>query len=302
LNIPGYWSFTAFVAKTLWSNRNIFGLLGVVYATLTILLVGMASQDSYLSISNTLNSTNNGVLDNFWGQVGKAGLLFVTSVSGDLSGSLTETQQIYTALIALMTWLSSVWLLRNILAGHKVKLRDGLYGSGSPILPTFMISLLLLVQLLPVVIALIGYSAAVSTGLLAGGGIESMLFWIAAGLLGVMSIYFMTSTIFALIIVTIPGMYPFQAIKTAGDLVIGRRLRILMRLIWMTILASVAWIVVMIPMILLDMWVKSLWVAISWLPVIPVILLTLSSLTIIWVSAYVYLLYRRIIADDSEPA
>jgi hypothetical protein len=47
-----------------------------------------------------------------------------------------------------MAWLTTVWLLRNILAGHKIKLRDGIYGSGSPILPTFLVSLILIVDLM----------------------------------------------------------------------------------------------------------------------------------------------------------
>ena len=198
--------------------------------------------------------------------------------------------------------MTSVWLLRNILAGHKVKLRDGLYSAGSPLLSTFLVTLLLLVQMLPFALALIGYSAATATGLLAAGGIESMLFWIAAALLTVTSLYLMTSTVFALIIVTIPGMYPLTAIKTAGDLVIGRRLRILKRLIWASLYVSVIWILIMIPIILIDLWIKGLWSTISWVPTIPIVMLALSSSTIVWVSSYVYLLYRKVIDDDANPA
>jgi len=128
------------------------------------------------------------------------------------------------------------------------------------------------------------------------------MFWIAASLLTVLSLYLITSTVFALIVVTLPGMYPYLAIKTAGDLVVGRRLRILMRLIWMSLSASVIWTIIMIPVILIDLWLKSLWPAINWIPTIPVFMLALSSLTIIWASSYVYLLYRKVVADDANPA
>jgi hypothetical protein len=215
---------------------------------------------------------------------------------------MTDVQQVYAALIAILAWLTSVWLLRNILAGHKVKLRDGLYNAGSPILSTFLVALLLLVQMLPFALALIGYSAASATGLLAAGGVESMLFWIAAGLLTTLSLYLITSTIFALVIVTLPGMYPFQAIKTAGDLVVGRRLRILMRLLWLAAGVSIAWVIVMVPIILIDMWLKGVWSAITWVPTIPFTLLTLGALTIIWASSYVYLLYRKVVDDGTDPA
>jgi len=302
LNLPGYWAFTAHVWKIIWKNRKIFILLAVVYAILSFLFIGLASQDMYSTLIDTLQTTSANAFTGAWGEVGKAGLLFAATATGSISQTLTETQQIYAVLIGLMAWLTSVWLLRNILAGHKVKLRDGLYNSGSPILSTFLVALLLLIQMLPFALALIGYGAATATGLLAAGGVESMMFWIAAALLTVLSLYLITSTVFALIIVTLPGMYPYVAIKTAGDLVVGRRLRILMRLIWMSLSASVVWTIIMIPVILIDLWLKSLWPAINWVPTVPLFMLALSSLTIIWASSYVYLLYRKVVADDANPA
>jgi len=129
-----------------------------------------------------------------------------------------------------------------------------------------------------------------------------MLFWTVAGLLAMISLYWISSTFFALVIVTLPGMYPFQALKTAGDLVIGRRLRIIFRLIWMFVTVAVVWAVVMIPIIMLDSWIKGLWPAITWVPTVPLVLLTLGAFTIIWISSYIYMLYRKVVADDAKPA
>ncbi|MEI7539652.1 MAG: hypothetical protein WCJ36_02705 [Candidatus Saccharibacteria bacterium] len=297
LKLPGYFAFTAYVRKTIWSNRRLFGLLIVFYILITIFMVGIASQDTYNTIKGTLDTTSNNVL----GEIGKAGLLFVTAITGGLSQSLSDIQQVYTGIIMLIVWLTSVWLLRNILAGHKVQLRDGLYNAGAPIVSTFVVMLLLLVQLLPFALVLIGYSAASTSGLLAGG-VESMLFWIAAGLMTMLSLYWITSTLFALVIVTLPGMYPFQAIKTAGDLVVGRRLRILLRFLWMLLSTVVAWAIIMIPIIMIDSWIKGIWPVISWVPTIPALLLVLSAMTVIWMSSYVYLLYRKVVADDVDPA
>jgi len=93
---------------------------------------------------------------------------------------------------------------------------------------------------LPFALALIGYSAATATGLLVVE-FEDMLFWIAEGWTDSTVIILITSTFFALIIVTLPGMYPFRAIKAAGDLVVGRRLKILLRLIWMGVGVVLVW-------------------------------------------------------------
>jgi hypothetical protein len=208
---------------------------------------------------------------------------------------------VYTGLLALLTWLTTVWLLRNLLAGHKVKLRDGIYNASAPLLSTIVVALVLVVQLLPLALAAVGYSAAVASGLLAGG-VEAMLFWIVAGLLGLLSLYWITSTFIALVVVTLPGMYPFRALKTSGDLVVGRRFRILKRILWMVLVLAVAWLLVMIPVILFDTWLKGIWVAITWLPIVPFVLLGLTSLTIVWSASYIYLLYRKVVADDAQPA
>ncbi len=301
LKMPGYWSFSADTIKTLFRHKKIFLLLALVYAILTIVLVGMASQDNFNTLMSTLTQTSGDVFKGNIGQLGQAGLLFMTIISGGISQSLTEGQQIYATIIALLTWLTTVWLLRNILAGKRVKLRDGLYNAGSPILPIFIVALVLVVQLLPFALAIIGYSAASATGLL-NSGVEAMLFWIVAGLLSLLSLYWITSTIIALVVVTLPGMYPFRAIKTAGDLVIGRRVRIMLRLIWMVFLAMLGWVIIMLPLILLVTWLDNVWSSLQGVPIIPLVIVALSSLTIVWVSSYVYLLYRKVIADDANPA
>jgi hypothetical protein len=301
LQLPGYWAFTSYVRRTLWAHKKTFISVVAMYALLTAVLVGIASQDNYTILTDTLRDTGSQVFSGNVGAVGQAGLLFLASVSGGLRTDLTEVQSVYAAIIALLVWLTTVWLLRNILAGHTVRVRDGIYNGSAPIISTFAVALVLVIQLLPLSIAIIGYTAAVATGLL-DGGVEAMLFWFAAGMLGLLSLYWITSTFIALVIVTIPGMYPYTALKTAGDMVIGRRIRILLRIVWLAAGIAIGWIVVMLPVILLDTWLKGIWPAISGVPIIPVVLLLLGSLTIVWAASYIYLLYRKVVADDADPA
>lgn len=301
LILPGYFKFNKYVFDTIWSNRKIFICLTLTIAIISAAMVGISSQENFSTLKDTLDTTSKDFLKGNWGEAGKAGLLFISTINGSLSGDLTESQQIYSGIIILIAWLATVWLLRNILAGRKVKMRDGLYNSASPILSTFIVAMLFVIQLLPAAIAIIGYSAASSTKLLTGG-IEAMLFWIAAGLLVVMSLYFIIGTFFALIIVTLPGMYPSIAVKTAGDLVVGRRTRLLMRVLWMAAEVVIVWAIIMIPVIMIDSWIKNMWKAASWVPSVPVIILGLSSITVIWVASYIYLLYRKVVNDESAPA
>jgi hypothetical protein len=301
LKLPGYIAFTHHVNTTVWRFRKIFLALAIVYGLLTGVLVGIGSQETYSTLTDTLQETGSEVFEGNWGQLGQAGLLFASIATSGLTGTPSEAQQIYAALLVLLVWLTTVWLLRNLLAGHKVRMRDGLYSAGAPIVPLFIVSLLLVIQLLPLGLALIAYSAASASGLLEGG-VEAMLFWAVAGLLAVLSLYWIVSTFMAMIVVTLPGMYPGRALRTAGDMVVGRRVRILLRLLWMLLVIALAWAVVLIPFILLDAGIKNLWPTIEWLPVVPVVLLLLGILSVVWSSAYVYLLYRRVVDDDAKPA
>lgn len=301
LTLPGYWSFTNNVRKTLLQNKRLFLSLGAIYGILTVALIGLASQDLYTEIGDALRNTSGDLLEGNWGEIGKAGLLLTTAIGGILNSTPTDLQRVYAVLLALLVWLTTVWLLRAMLAGHKPKLRDGLYNAGSPFLSTFLVSFVLLLQMLPIALAAIGFGAASSSGFLQGG-VEAMVFWITVALLTVLSLYWVSSTLIALVVVTLPGMYPMRAIKTAGDLVIGRRVRILLRFLWLLLITVIAWAVILLPIILLDAWLKGLWPVIEWVPVVPVALLIMGSLTVVWSSSYTYLLYRKVVDDDAAPA
>lgn len=294
LELPGNIAFTYEVTSTLWKYRKMFSLLILVYVLLYAVLVGIQSQETYSVLTNTLKETGSDLFSGNWGAIGQAGLLLASIASTGVSAEMTESQQIFSVFIFLLAWLTSVWLLRNLLAGHKVKLRDGLYSSGAPIFAMLIVVIFIAIQLIPAALALIGYSAAATTGLLEGRAV-SMLFWIGAALLIVLSLYWITSSLFAMIIVTLPGMYPYRAIRAASDMMLGRRIKILLRWLWMALIIVLVWALVMIPIILLDMALKSVWPAIEWLPIVPIATLIMAGATTIWMSTYVYLLYRKVV-------
>jgi hypothetical protein len=273
----------------------------LAYALFSGLMVGIASQSTYTQLGGLLRTTSGDIFKGNIGQVSEAGVLLMASLSGGLNPNLTEGQQILGGLLVIMVWLTTVWLLRAFLAGRRPGLRDGLYNAGAPIIPTILVSLMLVVQLIPIAIAAIGVSAATSSGLLSGG-VEAMLFWVVVFLLTLLSLYWVTSTLIALVVVTLPGMYPMQALKTAGELVVGRRFRILLRMLWMVVASMLLFVLIMIPVILFDAWLKGLLPALDWLPLVPLSLLVVSSMTIVWSASYVYLLYRKVVDDDASPA
>ena len=126
--------------------------------------------------------------------------------------SLRAEQGVMLALLVLMTWLTAVWLLREILLGLKPKLRDGLYNATAPLISTSVVLLILLIQLSPVGIMALAYSALVSVHILTEG-FGMMLFGLLAASVLTLVLYWVTSTIIALVVVALPGMYPLRAIQ-----------------------------------------------------------------------------------------
>ncbi len=301
LKLPGYWSFTNYVRATLWKNKKLFGGLILTYIIATIVISGFGAQETYANLSSTLKETSGDLFSGNWGSISKAGLLLTTAVTQGLAPDPTQAQSVLGGLAAFFGWLTTIWLLRNVLAGHNPRLRDGLYNSGSPVLATVLVGFVVTLQLLPIAIGIIIYSAAAASGLLEVG-VSAMLVVGSVVLLALLSIYWISSSFIALVIVTLPGMYPMHAIRTAGDLVVGRRLRMLFRLLWMALIVVIVWLLVMIPIILFDEWIKQLVPAISWLPLVPLTIIAMGSLTLVFASSYVYLLYRRIVDDDAAPA
>lgn len=302
LKLPGYWSFTNYVRATLWKHKRLFGSLILVYIAASIIISGFGAQESYAEVSDLLKSSSGDLFKGNFGPVTQAGLLLIATVSGSGGGTeLTDAQKIFGGLAFFFAWLATIWLLRNALAGHKPKLRDGLYNSGSPVLATLLVAFIMVVQLLPASIAVYVYIAAQTSGLL-DSGVSAMLVWVGVLLLGLLSLYWITSSFIAMIVVTLPGMYPMVAIRTAGDLVVGRRLRVLFRLVWLLFIVVLFWALIVIPIILFDSWIKSVLPIINWLPIVPLTVISMGSLTLIYVSSYIYLLYRRIVDDEAAPA
>lgn len=301
LVLPSYTGFTGEVMKTLWGLRRQLFYLIVAYTVLTTLFATIVSQDAYRQVYDSVNASLEGVATGAFGEVIKTGSLLVGAVGGSLSSTTSDVQQIYAACIGVFTWLTTIWLLRARLAGARVGFRDALYSSGAPIVATLIVGLLFLLQLVPGATGIIGYQTLVESGLTTAG-VLAMLVTIVALLLIILSLYLLTSSIFAFVIVTLPGMYPMRAIRTAGDLVTGRRLRILLRLFWMLLLVVIVWAVVMIPFVI---GINALQDKVGWLEhvaIIPVAIIIMTALSTVWGSAYIYLLYRRMVDDDAAPA
>ena len=79
LKLPRYIAFTQSVNKTIWQHKKVFIWLAVVYGALSTILIGIGSQETYSTLTSTLQETGSQVFQGNLGELGKAGLLLFQS-------------------------------------------------------------------------------------------------------------------------------------------------------------------------------------------------------------------------------
>ena len=272
------WQFTFGVHK-----RILLGL-GLLYAVVAYVLVGGISQVDYV----TLKDATLAVIDTGFGAIGNATTLFGAAISGNLTAPASDVQQFLSAFLTLFFWLALVWASRMLMAGKEITMRDALYNSGAPIIPTLATLAIVAVQLVPAALGIFGYTIVANNW--ANSGVESMMFALAAAVLVLMSLYFVVSSLIALVIVSLPGTYPWQALREARAFVMGRRWNVVLRVLLLVLAVLVAWAIVLIPAFLLDNWLRF-----EWLPLIPLTVQLLIGLTLVYTSVYIYKLYRSLL-------
>jgi hypothetical protein len=266
-------------------HKRIMLGLGLLYALLGYFLVGGISQLDYVAFKDASQEVVNGDI----GAFGTAFSLFGAALTGNLSSTPSDVQRFLSAALILLFWLSLVWATRMLSASKDITMRDALYSGGAPIIPTLVILAVIAVQLIPAAIGIFGYSTALNGGWLAGG-VESMTFAIAAALLSLLSIYFLVSSLTALIIVTLPGTYPFAALRSARELVVNKRWGMILRTLALAVHVVLVWAAVLIPVFLIDNWLRF-----DWLPLVPIFVQALSGATLVFTSIYIYKLYRSLL-------
>ncbi len=310
LEVPGLLYHAASAFKIIFKNKKIFFGLIFLAVFLNIAFVGILSEETYVNFQDALDvaasedvTDEAEVADQFserFGSLAKAGMVLASTIlTGGLNQSMSEVQQAFAIIIFLILWLTTIYLLRHILVEHKPKLRDGLYNSLAPILSTGCVLVVAFIQAIPLMLVLVLHSTAVSTNFLSTP-FYALIFFIFAALLTIFSLYLLSGTVIALIAVTIPGIYPMAALKTASDLVAGRRIRLLIRIIYMFFVLIVVWAIVMIPIILLDFWLKNSFDWIEGTPIVPFFLLFMFCFSTVYMATYMYLFYRRMLVYDNK--
>lgn len=294
-NIPGMMQHIVETFKILGKNWKTFGLLIVVAVVLNMLLIGLMSGETYMKINTTIEQSGANMAGGNVGGMMKAWMMLMATITtGGLAGE-SDAARVCGVLIFLVLWLTTIYLVRHKKAGHTVNLRDGLYNSMAPLVSTFMVLAVAIVQCIPIFLLIIAYSAAVQTDFLAMPFYALMFLAFAVAMVAI-SGYLLSSTLIALVAVTAPGLYPMKAMRAASDVMMGRRMGCVARLIALILTLGVIWVAVMMPIILFDLWMKNYeWAA--GISVVPVCLNIMTCFSVIYGATYLYIYYRWLLDE-----
>lgn len=280
VKLSSVWQLTKAVSLTLWRHRGLFLGITLLYGVLNLLLVqGLASGTDVGNLKHSLNQ----VLTGHLGSVASAATVFVIMV-GSAGNSSSQTAGSYQMILGLITSLAIIWALRQILAGKALTIRDAYYRGVYPLVPFVLVLAVVGLQLIPLMIGATLYSTVMTNGI-AVLFIEKLAWALVFITLALLSLYMISSSLFALYIVTLPDMTPMKALRSARELVRYRRWTVLRKILALPVILFIVAAIVMVPIIL-------------WLtPLAQWVFFLLTMVALVAVHAYMYTLYRELLNE-----
>lgn len=202
----------------------------------------------------------------------------VTGTNGSSNSSSFQT------VLLILGSLVFIWALRQLLVGEKITLKQSFYQSMTPLIPFLLVAGLIVIQLLPLIIALVLLSVVLS-GLVSSTPFLAICLSLLFALLAGWSLYMLSSSIFALYIVTLPDVEPLHAMRSAKGLVINRRWQIARKILFLPFFIVITLALVFIPLILFAIFLVT-----------PMLFIS-SVLILLFTHAYLYGLYRRLLNE-----
>lgn len=295
--IPAWWRIlyrSLLLLKNEWKK---YLLLVAIFTPLAWLVSGVYNQN-FATIKQALGLLGEG--EQVLGLLEQSLVLFGGFVTAQTS-SIPQDALVTLNFIGVLLWLSFVWIARYHYAHKPTTLREALYTSGAALVPFILLLMLLVVQLLPATVAGVVFGGMSGTGF-TQTPLEIALFVLLGLMLIVLSLYFIVSTIIALQVVALPGMYPWRALRNARKLVAGRRFSVLRKLAMILVVIFVVWALVFTPVLLLDNAICPAQSGACWstFTLVPLVYYSLVGLTLVFASTYLYVLYRALLEQEDD--
>lgn len=244
-----------------------------------ILVRSISSSQDFPSIQYLLD----GIMTGSWAKI-KSLAAQLSVLFSDVSSTNTVNGGLYETVLLIICSLAVIWVLRQSQAKKPIGVKMAFYRGMYPLVPFVLVVAVIGLQLIPTAVASYLYTLLIGGGI-AIGFLEKSIALIALLVVFLWSLRAITGSIFALYIVTLVDMTPMRALRSAKNLVRGRRLMIWRKLLFLPVFIIIASSVIILPFMLflpsIVIWVFFV-ITTAWLPVIH---------------AYLYSLYRELLNE-----
>jgi len=278
VRLPSAWRLLGQTLSLIRHNWRIFLGIALMYGVLNMVLVrGFSGGTDVGSLKQQIASSLGGDVGQFFTSFS----VFV-QLLGSSGNDSSPTAGAYQFFLLLIVSLATIWAARQVLADHKVRIRDAFYKGMYPLVPFILVFVTVLLQTLPLLIGGVVYTIVINFGI-ATTAAEQLLWGLLAIVLAFITVYMLCSSLFALYIVTLPDMTPWRALKSARQVVRYRRGQIFRKLIFLPIVLLIVAAAVMLPLI----WFAP--IVAQW------VFFAVSMVALVIVNVYMYTLYKALL-------
>lgn len=217
IKLPSAWKLVRETAQHMWLyKRIILGMVAVYLVLTTVFVKGFSNSVDIASLKDQIAQTTN--LQGFTLNAS----LFTTIVGS--GGANNGAGSVYQLLITIVMTLAFIWFFRRTTESKKnvPELHEPFYKGMSAIVPFILVLFVVGLCVLPMLAGISLYSTVLANGL-ATSVIEQAGWILLAIGLSIWTFYLLSSSVFALYIVTLTDVRPVAALKSAKKVVAGRR-------------------------------------------------------------------------------
>ena len=243
--LPGSFRLFRSSLRHLKKHWRLFGGLVAIYLVLTIVLVkGFGISEGVGELKDTLEQVFTGAT----GELATGATLFALMLTS-VGSTSTSIAGLYQTILLVIVSLALIWGLRQSYAAKKVLAKEAMYKGMLPLVPFILVLGVIGLQLLPIFIASWLHGVVIAGGI-AVTAPEQAIAWVMIGLLAMLSLYMLSSSIFALYIVTLPDMTPLKALRSAREIVRYRRWTVLRKVLVLPLMLLLLGALIMLPLII----------------------------------------------------
>ncbi len=244
--LPSVMELSRQTIRIIRQNKRFFITFSLIYGVLTFVFVQMSSSVFDVTEARDILMDTMGSLP--------ASTIVYTALVGSSTQLSNQSVGIYQFALVLLFSLAVLYGLRRMYGSQSksnpVTVKEAFYNGMTPLIPVILVIAVIALQLLPLSLGSSIYATVTANGL-AVTEIEKILWLVFLILLALLSLYLISSSIFALLIVSLPDMAPMRALRSARGLVRFRRMAVIRKLLFLPLILLLVMGLVVVPFIAL---------------------------------------------------